>query len=88
MLFTNLYILFFIKAVRYMYINFLFTKVLYLLSYMDICISIILYLFLLFTGKQHCLHNFGDLPAMNICLHAKFQVWWCYDFDSAALQQD
>ena len=54
-----------------MYINFLFTKVLYLLSYMDICISIILYLFLLFTG-----------------LHAKFQVWWCYDFDSTALQQE
>ena len=33
-------------------------------------------LFLLFTGKQHCLQKqiFGVLPVMNICLHAKFQV--------------
>ena len=30
----------------------------------------------------------GDLPAMNICLHAKFQVRWCYSFGSTALQQD
>ena len=27
-------------------------------------------------------------PAMNICLHAKFQVQWCYGFDSTAFQQD
>ena len=25
---------------------------------------------------------------MNICLHAKFQVQWCYGFGSTALQQD
>ena len=25
---------------------------------------------------------------MNICLHAKFKVWWCYGFGSIALQQD
>ena len=25
---------------------------------------------------------------MNICLHAKFQVRWCYSFGSTALQQD
>ena len=25
---------------------------------------------------------------MNICLHAKFQVRWCYGFGSTALQQD
>ena len=45
---------------------------------------------MLFTCKQHCSHNFfsGDLPAMNICLHAKFQVRWCYGFGSTALQQD
>ena len=30
----------------------------------------------------------GDLPAMNICLHAKFKVRWCYSFVSTALQQD
>ena len=30
----------------------------------------------------------GDLPATNICLHAKFQVRWCYGFGSTALQQD
>ena len=30
----------------------------------------------------------GDLPAMNICLHVKFQVRWCYGFGSTALQQD
>ena len=23
----------------------------------------------------------GNLPAMNICLHAKFQVRWCYGFN-------
>ena len=45
---------------------------------MDTCIAIRMYclrLFLLFTGKQHCLYfkkNWGDLPAKNICLHAKF----------------
>ena len=55
--------------------------------------TIIMYcqrLFLLFTGKQHCLPNIfsGDLPAMNICLHAKFQVQWCYGFGSTALQQE
>ena len=63
---------------------------------MDACIAIIMYchiLFLLFTGKQHCLHyefyrGGGDLPATNICLHAKFQVRWCYGFGSTALQQD
>ena len=60
---------------------------------MDTCIAIIMYcqrLFLLFTGKQHCLHKkfSGDLPAMNICLRAKFQVWWCYGFGSTALQQE
>ena len=60
---------------------------------MDTCIANIMYcqrLFLLFTGKQHCLHNFlgGDLPAMNISLHAKFQVRWFYSFESTALQQD
>ena len=50
--------------------NFLFTiyveklsfpNLLYFLSYMDTCIAIIMYcqrLFLLFTCKQHCLHNF------------------------------
>ena len=29
---------------------------------------------MLFIGEQHCLHEFSleDLPAMNICLHAKF----------------
>ena len=46
---------------------------------------------MLFTCKQHCLHNFffsGDLSAMNICLHTKFQVRWCYGFGSTALQQD
>ena len=39
-------------------------------------------LFLLFTGKQHCLQYFfqRDLPATNICLHAKFQVRWCYGY--------
>ena len=46
---------------------------------MDTCIVIIMYcqrLFLLFTGKQHCLRNFfsGDLPATDICLHAKFKI--------------
>ena len=46
---------------------------------MDTCIAIIIYcprLFLLFIGKQHCLHKniFGGLPAINICLHAKFKV--------------
>ena len=61
---------------------------------MDNCIAIIMYyqrLFLLFTGKQHCLNKWvfsGDLPAMNICLHAKFQVRWCNSFGSTALQQD
>ena len=25
---------------------------------------------------------------MNICLHAKFQVRWCYGFGSTVLQQD
>ena len=46
---------------------------------------------MLFTCKQHCLHKkifSGDLPAMNICVHAKFQVRWCYGFGSTALQQD
>ena len=41
-----------------------------------------------FTCKQHCLHKkifSGDLPAMNICLHAKFQVRWCYGFGSTVL---
>ena len=55
---------------------------------MDTCIAIIMYclrLFLLFTIKKICS---GDLPAKNICLHAKFQVWWCYGFGSTALQQD
>ena len=28
------------------------------------------------------------IPAKNICLHAKFQVWWCYGYGSTALQQD
>ena len=45
---------------------------------MDTCIAIIMNcqkLFLLFTGKQHCLLFYGwDLPATTICLHAKFQV--------------
>ena len=45
---------------------------------MDACIAIIMYcqrLFLLLTGKQHCLHkkNSGDLPAINISLRAKFK---------------
>ena len=31
---------------------------------------------------------FGDLPAMNICLHAKFHVQRCYGFGSTALQKD
>ena len=32
--------------------------------------------------------NFSwDLPAINICLHAKFQVRWYYGFGSTALQQ-
>ena len=46
--------------------------------------------FLVFSGKQHCLHNIfsGDLPAMNICLHAKFPVRWCYGFGRTGLQQD
>ena len=59
---------------------------------MDTCVAIIMYcqrLFLLFTGKQHCLNFFsGDLPATNISLHAKFKVRWCYSFGSTALQQE
>ena len=52
----------FIKAVRYiiMYINFRSQNFyIYFFSYMDTCIAIIMYcqrLFLLFTGKQRCLH--------------------------------
>ena len=71
-----------------------FPELLYFLSYMNTCIAILMYcqrLFLLFTCKQHCLHNIffsGDLPAMNICLHAEFQVRWSYGFGSTALQQD
>ena len=35
------------------------------------------------------INNFlGELPAMNICLPAKFQVRWCYGFGSTTLQQD
>ena len=48
---------------------------------MDRCIATIMYcqrLFLLFTGK-HCLNFFSeDVPAMDICLHAKYKVRWCY----------
>ena len=61
----------------------------YTLSYMDTCITIIMYcqgLFLLFTSKQYCLHIFyfrgTYIPAINICLHAKFQIWWCCGFGS------
>ena len=37
-----------------------FTELLYLLSYMDTCVTTIMYcqrLFLLFTGKQHCIQT-------------------------------
>ena len=68
-----------------------FTKPLYIFSYMDTCIAIIMYCqmqLLLFTGK-HCLYNFfGYLPATIISLHAKFHVRWCYSFGSTVLQQD
>ena len=61
---------------------------------MDTCIATINYVLLeaifVVTGKQHCLHTFfsGDLAAMNICLHAKFQVRWCYGLGRTVLQQD
>ena len=77
-----------------MYRNFRSQNLFFFFIYMDTCIVIIMYclrLFLLFTGKQDCLHFkkiSGDLPAKNICLHAKFQVWWCYGFGSTVLQQD
>ena len=82
---TSTYCCFYQGREIYMYINFRSQNFYTLLSYMDTCIAIIMYcqrLFLLFTCKQHCLHTFfsGDLPATNICLHAKFQVWWCYGF--------
>ena len=60
-----------------------------------VLLRIIMYcqrLFLLFTGKEHCLHKHffrgTYIHAMNICLHSKFKVWWCYGFGSTALQQD
>ena len=45
----------------------------YFLSYIDICIAIIMYclrLFLLFTGKQHCLHlkKFRGTYLQRICV--------------------
>ena len=60
---------------------------------MDTCIAIIMYcyynvlpeaIFVVYWFKFFS----WDLLATNICLHAKFQVRWCYSFGSTALQQD
>ena len=52
------------------------------LSYLDTCIANICiarcYFCCLLVNNIVYINIFsGDLPAMNICLHAKFQVWWC-----------
>ena len=44
------------------------------------CIATGYFCCLLINNIVYILFFSGDLPAMNICLQAKCQVWWFYDF--------
>ena len=78
---------FFVKVVRYICretfvskTSILFELYEHMYCYYNVLTEAIFVVYLIFFP--------GDLPAMNICLRAKFQVWWSYGFGSTALQQD
>ena len=81
----------FIKAVRYICIETFVHKTFELYGHMY-CYYIVLpeAIFVVYwkTTLFTSIFLSGDLPAMNICLRAKFQVRWCYGFVSTSLQQD
>ena len=79
----------FVKVVRYICRETFVSKTsilfelyghIYIYCYYNVLPEAIFVVYIIFSS--------GDLPAMNICLHAKFHVRWCYGFGSTALQQD